>query len=770
MPTTRAELTEYLLQDILGLQVEDEPQQWALHNGIQTPVTLIRAIQTPDILTSAFDFYDDNGDGPNGDGTITTKTMKPGHQLELIDLAKWMISVKASVNGDYTMKSQADFEAYRESLIDDSGQGNAGTPTSIGASPTAFFASPTHGASTSKKEIQYSKRELSAYKDIAQRYNYYDWIKKVKITAKTQGLKNPFDANFVPSNDVEQEQFEVDNAFVYEIAQSKVKYASGRKIVMCHADNQDGRAEFQQLEKDAGGTVVRATSIKVLENKLRDMSAAPSAWSKSLEAFLDAWLQMKLQLESTMDKPVDDDKALDWLQESLVLNDKARAAIDSARLLQITDERTKTRDGDTFVPWTIDEWIEHFRISFQTADDANRILRNAESGANRKQKTNKGKSKERKAKAGDVQHGTGNNGNGNDNDKRKKYEEWKEKCKKVGLWIEPDVWKTWSKEKRADHNAKVHAKVKAYEANNTTTTNNRSTHQSVTSQNRNTNNADATHESTPPPSYSTVVQQNTQPTGVTQPMVHGAGSMQAALSTSHAQRANSGAVTPITSNRSSMPEVVNIGGQCYRVCRYGNIQYNVKNYEAAHNMAMDLVDSGCNGGMAGENALILNVAENRSVDITGIENNVIKGIPIVQAAELFQSDKGPIILIMNEYAGHGKGQTIHSAVQLRDFGVLLDDVPKNQRRFDGRMGTQCMKIQHEGETFTLNFVIERGLAHIANGSKPTLEQMEDESIPKVHITSHEWDPDKYTDSYYNESSEDISVHTVTSNSMELFPN
>ena len=51
----------------------------------------------------------------------------------------------------------------------------------------------------------------------------------------------------------------------------------------------------------------------------------------------------------------------------------------------------------------------------------------------------------------------------------------------------------------------------------------------------------------------------------------------------------------------------------------------------------------------------------------------IQELPIVTVAGVVVSHLGPICLIMHQYAYHGKGKTIHSCVQVEDYGNDVND-------------------------------------------------------------------------------------------------
>ena len=105
-----------------------------------------------------------------------------------------------------------------------------------------------------------------------------------------------------------------------------------------------------------------------------------------------------------------------------------------------------------------------------------------------------------------------------------------------------------------------------------------------------------------------------------------------------------------------------------------------------------LVDGGCNGGLAGADALILDEHSFGSVDIVGVGDNLIKDIPLCTAVALVETTTGPIMVFMHNYAALRTGTSIHSPTQMRDHGVLIDETPKTQKRFDGNFGTQTMSI------------------------------------------------------------------------------
>ncbi|KAG7336583.1 reverse transcriptase RNA-dependent DNA polymerase [Nitzschia inconspicua] len=79
-----------------------------------------------------------------------------------------------------------------------------------------------------------------------------------------------------------------------------------------------------------------------------------------------------------------------------------------------------------------------------------------------------------------------------------------------------------------------------------------------------------------------------------------------------------------------------------------------------------LVDRGANGGIAGQDCKVICVSD-RTVDVQGIDNHQLNLVSIGTAAGYAESNKGPVILILHQYALVGRGHSIHSPGQLEWF-------------------------------------------------------------------------------------------------------
>jgi hypothetical protein len=118
-----------------------------------------------------------------------------------------------------------------------------------------------------------------------------------------------------------------------------------------------------------------------------------------------------------------------------------------------------------------------------------------------------------------------------------------------------------------------------------------------------------------------------------------------------------------------------IDGSHYRRINMMNVRYTLSNHDSTPSSS-SLMDGGANGGMTGSDVRIISTSNFHKANVSGIGNSTILNLPLVTAAGLIQTHRGPVIVIMHQYANYGKGHTIHSATQLRSFGVLVHEAPR----------------------------------------------------------------------------------------------
>ena len=162
------------------------------------------------------------------------------------------------------------------------------------------------------------------------------------------------------------------------------------------------------------------------------------------------------------------------------------------------------------------------------------------------------------------------------------------------------------------------------------------------------------------------------------------------------------------------------------------VQYRVSiNNKELKRLWASLIDRGANGSIAGKDTTIVNYLQD-TIDLSGIDNHTVRSLPLVTAGGYVVTQRGPIIVIINQAAYMHDGRTILSSGQLEAFKCAVNDKSK---KFTGEI-----PYIETIEGYKIPMTMRRGLPYIK--MRPfTQSEWEDKSIPHVHITSPEtWDP------------------------------
>ena len=65
---------------------------------------------------------------------------------------------------------------------------------------------------------------------------------------------------------------------------------------------------------------------------------------------------------------------------------------------------------------------------------------------------------------------------------------------------------------------------------------------------------------------------------------------------------------------------------------------------------MSLVDRGANDGVAGDNVRVIFRNEYQNVNVRGLDDHEVNNINIGTVGAYMESQRGPVIVIMNQYA------------------------------------------------------------------------------------------------------------------------
>ena len=177
-----------------------------------------------------------------------------------------------------------------------------------------------------------------------------------------------------------------------------------------------------------------------------------------------------------------------------------------------------------------------------------------------------------------------------------------------------------------------------------------------------------------------------------------------------------------------MPTKIKCRGYTYqRVGCNGNLQYKVQHYEAGI-LGGSLIDGGANSGLAGEDFVVIEHSMEKA-DVTGINDHEVKDVPLSLVAGVIETQTGSFVGLFHQYAYLGQGKSIHSANQLRNFGVKVCNKPK---KFGGQqqVKTPCGKV--------IPLSIRQGLAYM-DMRPPSKAELQE--LPQVMFTADEpWDP------------------------------
>jgi hypothetical protein len=107
------------------------------------------------------------------------------------------------------------------------------------------------------------------------------------------------------------------------------------------------------------------------------------------------------------------------------------------------------------------------------------------------------------------------------------------------------------------------------------------------------------------------------------------------------------------------------------VAKLNDVMYQVSNHKQMM-LPLALIDHGANSGVAGSDTWLIDKSLH-SVHIQGINDHMIKDVPIGTVSAVVNTQHGEVIAIMHQYAYTGKGGTIHSSGHLEWHGNDIND-------------------------------------------------------------------------------------------------
>ena len=110
---------------------------------------------------------------------------------------------------------------------------------------------------------------------------------------------------------------------------------------------------------------------------------------------------------------------------------------------------------------------------------------------------------------------------------------------------------------------------------------------------------------------------------------------------------------------------ITVDGHTYRLANVCDCSFRAN---AHHNGELHdaLVDGGCNGGIAGEDMLLIDETA-QQVDVHGIAGASLESVTLGTAVAKVTTTAGPVIGFFHQYALVMKGPSLHLSNQLRAF-------------------------------------------------------------------------------------------------------
>jgi len=123
------------------------------------------------------------------------------------------------------------------------------------------------------------------------------------------------------------------------------------------------------------------------------------------------------------------------------------------------------------------------------------------------------------------------------------------------------------------------------------------------------------------------------------------------------------------------------------------MKLRASNHAIEHSKRGTPADRGANGGVLGNDAKVT-FRQNKSVDVTGIDNHELSSLPMVDATAKTLTDKGEVILFLRNHACHGVNCTVHSSGQIEHCQnkVCNGSIKAGGRQVAATRDGHCMPI------------------------------------------------------------------------------
>ena len=628
---------------------------------------------------------------------VTTITLKPLEVTKILRVQQWFACQEDPTDTLWATLTKPDYIVWRTAFVAQLRR-MANAPKTATTTPTATARSEL-GQFLTKVKIN-----ISDYSKFTDDKLFRKWDRQIHSIAYLHGTSDVLDHNFVPATLELTLLFGAHQKFMYTMFCECVLTQKGKLYVRAHENDQDAQKIFTELCAAYEDSVSSGMAASALRSELL-LLRLDERWKKSLESFFVFWSNKVIDLENIEGNLVPEAEKRLWLTNTLQSSPVMDTAVKQAITTEIVTQKTS---GKSSTPLDWSTFYDLLVTIAKFTDDTSSKNSKFKRAANTANFT---------PGRGGAGRGTGRGGRNTGRGDRRPG-----RGSSRGTPYPPP-------------NTKFVSQTQTMTADMTFSTKDwwlLSPSQRATVEKLRKERRDAPAKGGAP--VTTLAANTAQQTP-------GSASMSTLSAQDQEALVLGNHVRNVLSTQMSSYRAAAIQGANTRNINMANIQYNVSQHavQTLHNGS--LLDGGANGGMSGNDVVVLETTL-FTADVTGIADSVVSNVPIVTCAGLVTSTDGPIIVLMNQYAHHGKGRTIHSVLQLKHFGVQVDETPR-------QLGGKQRIRTSSGHVVPLS--IRNGLAYM-DMSPPTPFDME--SYPHVMLTSDStWNPIVFDDEYLVEDVE-----------------
>jgi len=706
---TGAESLEHVMEHVLGMK-EDSIVARALRQDEIDDIEGLLTLSETDIESL---YVEETRKVNNKDKTVNIAIPR-GHRAKILlfkQYLAWREEQGNPVGRNFISITRQAFDDFRlqhaklTTQADDASVSNASTSAAAptGHNPVMHKASLVDSF---KKGIKRDQDKFPTLKD--ERYQD-NWHRTFEVQCRAQDLEELLTINSAPNDPDMRAVFDLKQKFLYAVLHEKVQTTRGRAIVRKHAAKYDAQAAYQDLLDHHRGSIAADLSAEEIETYLTTTKIGDGKFRGNTNAFITHFVNQMDLHETLTGSPYRDEEKLRFLSRAVKGVQALRNVYDNAKLLAATSGMTRI-NWDTYLELILAASTNHDSVMAVKPKRAVYQHEWADHCEDNHYSVNMHHSEwQDDGEAYDIDTPVSVIEANMTNRRQLPPKRMVHMPKERWLALDNDSKSIW--DKLSD---KAKATILGYSDNHDASPHNNN---SSTNPSRRVNMHDVADSHTEedifqdaeqPPEDSSETREVNQ--SDTKPRPH----------------------LPPHDVRRMMSQPTNNKAKSKLMAKMAQVTYRISKHTVTSKKS--LVDRGANGGVSGSDVRVLDQhLPHREVDIEGVQSHRITSIKICTVAGVIDTDKGPVVAIMHQYAHIGEGHTIHSSAQLEAFGHDVND--KSIRVPGGKQRIQT------ADGYLIPLIIENGLPRMKM-RPPTDTELRD--LPQTILTRPEgdtmWDP------------------------------